>query len=210
MDVAETVAVHHVEADGYVLSPMIKLDPRTGSMWGGDGDSYADADDFNVDLDLVSLPGLVAEMLNDVLDEVAPLAQVVLTGATIDRDDRDRRHFRTGLTAAATAMLAKIHGLYSDDPKQWHAGGQISEVTAQEAFDGGDRDCGVTADSSDDDLQAIADENAAAFAAGNTHSDETIIVIGGYEYLDSIRAELIAERHAEIAAQTESDDDTTV
>lgn len=129
------------------------------------------------------IPCLTAAGANELLDELAPLAVRVLAGASIEWDGSNSRgYLDTDADAASKQIAARCGSIDALDLPH------VAEVDAGDWFAG--IDLGVTADTTDTELSALADQLAdeATQAGTGGHPAERVVVWGLDEFLQSERS----------------------
>lgn len=139
----------------------------------------------------IPLPGpLTNEAANALLEEAKPLAQRILDGAAVGWDGNNNVATLDDDAQRAEEELTDLAATY-DEP-----GYLIGEMTAREWFSEGDPPAGVTADSTDEELDAIADRES---AEARTVNEGVTILTDVSPYLTSLRQEMRERVYAELA-----------
>lgn len=151
-----------------------------------------------------TIPCLTAEGVNDLLDELAPLAQRVLDGATVEWDGKSGNKIgwlNSDATAASEEIAATCDMIENTDYPhvvEWDAGDWFSAGDLPE----------VAAETSDADLSRLADEQrqAAQTVGGTTHSRDYIVLVGLDSWFEDARREAreqVRDELEEVAAELE-------
>ncbi|MFO7253794.1 MAG: hypothetical protein DIU60_023890 [Actinomycetes bacterium] len=148
-----------------------------------------------------SIPPLVADAANELLQDIAPLAQRILDGAAIETDPRTGN--RVGVlnddAAAAEREIYEIIENWREDP----AIATVEEIKAAEWYSACDTDpcaeIGLTAETTDDELAQVAariEQDIRAAAEG------VVVVTGAEAWARARRDELQQELRDELEQVT--------
>ncbi|PZM93683.1 MAG: hypothetical protein DIU79_10680 [Actinobacteria bacterium] len=146
------------------------------------------------------IPPLVADAANELLKDIAPLAQRILDGSSIEVNPRtgDRVGVLDDDAMAAEWEIYEIIENWHEDPTV----SVVEEISVGEWYSGGDDPCdelGLTAETSDEDLPAIAAkiEKDIRTAAG-----AVVVVTGAEEWVRARRDEMRDELRNELMQVT--------
>lgn len=197
-----TALFRHYDGETYAQSCHIELDLRDGELTADYDGEIGNAVPMTVWHGIVrrwGIPCLTAEAANTLMREIAPLAQRVLDGASIEWDGNNN----VGrLTDDAQAAEEELLGLLAGDV-------ELTTVCEEEASDWwseGGLPEDLTADTTDEELAAIVEREEQD--ATTMQADVYTVLTGAEEYLtarreemrDVVREELeqVAEQHAQL------------
>jgi hypothetical protein len=187
-----TVTAHHFD-DLYLLRPLILLDLYTGRLWAAEApeDGMTPMRQHRrIHVVMATPPAMRGDAVNGLLDELIPLAQIVLAGTDIRWDG----HNSVGVfDADAEVVLSQAEALYAvRDFGDYRSEADVSEASAADWYGTGDDPyLGVTADTTDEEIQEIADREDGEAMDSPEHM---VIVVGTYDYLVEHRDDLIKAR----------------
>ncbi len=148
-----------------------------------------------------AIPCLTAVAANRLLEEVAPTAQRILAGATIEWDGSNHIGVLDDAAQVAYDELAD-----ACDPERFDPDDEVSAWDADDWFNGSHDDTierlGITADTTDEDIARIAEQEADD--AKDTAHSGYVVLHGAEPYLLGLREELRdveREELREVAAQ---------
>ncbi|MEU7480570.1 hypothetical protein AB0A63_31645 [Lentzea sp. NPDC042327] len=198
-----TVLYRHYQGELYVQSCHLELDLRDGELSADYDGEIGNAIPMSVHHGIVrrwGIPCVTAKSANELMRDIAPLAQRVLDGATIEWDGNNNVGVLTDDAAdAEEEIIGRLQGdldgltlIGEMDAADWWAEGDLPED--------------LTADTTDKELEAIVErEEEDATVAGN---DGYTVLVDADDYLtarreemrDKVREELeeVAEQHGEL------------
>lgn len=208
MGTTTTITIRRVETDTelhrhydgqYEQQPCsINLDLEDGELWcdynANIGGGYSMSVFHRRTLSL-SIPCLTGEAANDLMEEVAPIAQRVLDGASIEWDGNNNVGVLNESAQAAYDEFETVVRQWAEDPGT----PTVSTVDADDWYSGHDpsEELGLTADTTDDELEAmepIAEADIKQFAEG-------VVVVRG---LDRFLSGLRDQKRQEVREELES------
>jgi hypothetical protein len=164
------------------------LDLRDGELTADYDPEVGNGHPMSVEHRLVlwfTLPGVyTAAAYNALLEEAKPLAERILAGASIKWDGNNHRGYLTTDTEPTDAEVAE------DELTKLCAafeGREVCEVDAEEWFGEGE-DPDITADSTDEDLNRLA--NKASDEAAEHDPDRYTVLVNPFGHLCDLREEL--------------------
>lgn len=183
----------------------LSLDIRTGDLYCGFDPTIGGGSTFDHYHRLIlaaGIPCLTAEAANDFMAEVAPLAQLVLDGASEEGDGSNNvGRFTTAAMDAWDRITELCEGAFDD-------GQTVSCWEVYEWFSEGDADTmeslGITADTTDEQLDAMTTEQVEIAATNGEAGYNVLDYNGTLNYLTGLRdgqRETVREDLAGVAAQ---------
>lgn len=178
----------------------ICLDLETGRLYASwrAGNGWSEAEWHGRTL-AWSIPPLTADAANGLLEEIAPLAQRIIDGASIDWDGHNHVGVLGDDAQAARDEIERLTDI--DEHDMPTVGCEEAEEWCRACDEDPTDDHGLTADTPDDQLDDIAERLEEEI---RQQSDGVVVVYGAREYVESRRAELrqaVRDELVEIAEQ---------
>lgn len=208
LDEADPTAIYrHYQGEQSPQPCHIELDLRDGELSADYDAEIGNAVPMSVWHGIVrrwGIPCVTAESANQLMRDIAPLAQRVLDGATIEWDGNNNVGV---LTVDAQAAEEELSSLLDHDDLT-----HIAEMEASEWWSEGSLPEDLTADTTDDELAEIVDREEQD--ATTMQSEVYTVLLDADDYLsarreemrDTVREELeeVAQRHQELETRRNS------